>query len=987
MPRINNNEQRNTAALEDNFMNPASPAYRTVSSFRKSLERLADTLAADAQSAGLGRELKRYARAVEVLQLGDDAYKKEQVEKAISDVALDLGPFLTAGEKKANYLAIAEAGEKTGLLSREKLDEGLALIGDAMGVELVPEEQELQRETQPEVQSEVQSEAQPEVQPEARPEPEPEIQPRSYDDAPLGALGMQMMDSVKNGGPAALALDQMIRQLEDSPRKEEAEVEAVLSTAKEFQNACSRQLGDMEEKEKIDDYFIPGTSALNLRRQLKTLETKDPALCEQLCGPFLRTMRETDFSQEEARYRAISQENNRAYEENRQREKAIQREADARKVRLYAGDVELTENSIAHFIDNVRNEIVNSPGFRKEPPEIDPRQLATLQMLMTSVGEKGETHTAKNPEHLANMQPVIDLQMANNGKFFQELAKDPKIVQIMTEREPGKCWFDSSGDSFMAELEAFDRRYEPNRQAENIGQARKTVDAALETFHTEAGYLAEAGNPYIQALADAAFKVQKANGHSKSRDNLALRDIGMQFLGSLRAEDLRDTEGAKECAAAALSAMGVLLPPEDVQKGCDILNGKLGLGPCDRDYCAADKFLPGFEQGETALTYIDNCKRGIVDDDTARQEAARIFAARMAVDTAGGRASYLRKPLSKMQAALAAEDLNKNGNFRDWLKTLGKDKARALLSGHGGDLEKDFRNYLRQVPPGKLENDPALKRYLPTARERIESLQEQVKRAGRATPALTKEKLTELRTAAAAEIIAIRNACRVERKTGYGLDKPIPPAAPGQRTVAQTAELLCGNDAMKNLLDAEAVKSLGDGHGGRMLAEVRRQYNGQQREDEIAGIINENTVGARKRKLGKEAEALQEKLKSANKAEQEAALKQSRRLLGEFIHLNRLSGNQMQGDVPWKAGEAAAASGERSRLIRTIIENPADAERAMNSVSTGNNGVFSQLLFDKKNEGKLRDADIRPQVQEEKRHFQMNQQDRSPDHGVIPGQG
>ena len=79
---------------------------------------------------------------------------------------------------------------------------------------------------------------------------------------------------------------------------------------------------------------------------------------------------------------------------------------------------------------------------------------------------------------------------------------------------------------------------------------------------------------------------------------------------------------------------------------------------------------------------------------------------------------------------------------------------------------------------------------MPTAKERIEELKRQVKNApGDAS-------VQEL---AAAEIIAIRNICQVERKTGYGLEKRIPAATKGQRINGMVNTLL-GDNVCRNML-------------------------------------------------------------------------------------------------------------------------------------------------------------------------------------------
>ncbi len=489
----------------------------------------------------------------------------------------------------------------------------------------------------------------------------------------------------------------------------------------------------------------------------------------------------------------------------------------------------------------------------------------------------------------------------------RQLAKEPDLIRTLQEREPGKSWFDSKTLQFTDVFTEVDQKYAPNYKRENTARAKETIENACELLNDYGGDLVENGNEDLNPLYAALMKLKTANGKSSANANLQMREKAMGFLDSLSADDVRHTEGAKECVDAALSAMAVSLPPEDVEKACALMNGKMGLSPWDKGYYAPDKYAP---LRTTALSYIDNCKRSIKDDAGAREQAAKIFAARIAADTKGGKAAYLKKPLSEKQAEEIADALNDSENFKDWLKTLNKDKAKALLSGHGGDLEKDFRRHLLKAPPGKLENDPALRRYMPTAKERIEELQRQVKEARKAK--LPQEELNELQAAAAAEIIAIRNACRVERNTGYGLDKPIPPAGEGEKTLAETVETLCGDGNMKNVLIAKAKKNLLDGHGGKMMVDIRAAANKEQMNESVTEIMNDNTVEQRILKLEDKAGALQEKLQSANKAEREAALKESRQVLGEYIKLSVTDKEKLYDDVPWKSANAAAKSGEKA---------------------------------------------------------------------------
>ncbi len=665
-------------------------------------------------------------------------------------------------------------------------------------------------------------------------------------------------------------------------------------------------------------------------------------------------MRRHDYTNEKARHDAMYAEHEREYQEARKQRKAEMREL-SKPVTLYEDKVEMTENSLAYGVETLRNKIIDSPGFQVDPPQVDGRDLAQLFMLINGQGE-ADFHEVKGQLFWDTIAQGTEYEYRKNKELFDQLAKEPAIFRVLKEREPGKSWFDSKTIQFTDAFSDIEAEYSPNRKPENTARARETIENACELLNDYGGDLVANGIEDLNSLYAALVKLKTANGKSSANANLQMREKAMGFLDSLSADDVRHTEGAKECVDAALSAMAVSLPPEETEKACALMNGKMGLSPWDKGYYAPDKYAP---LRITALSYIDNCKRSIKDDAGAREQAAKIFAARIAADTKGGKAAYLKKPLSEKQAEEIADALNDSENFKDWLKTLNKDKAKALLSGHGGDLEKDFRRHLLKAPPGKLENDPALRRYMPTAKERIEELQRQVKEARKAK--LPQEELNELQAAAAAEIIAIRNACRVERNTGYGLDKPIPPAGEGEKTLAETVETLCGDGDMKNVLIAKAKKNLLDGHGGKMMVDIRAAVNDGRMSDSVTEIVNDNTVEYRMLKLEDRAGALQEKLQSENKAEREAALKESRQVLGEYIKLSGTDDQKMHDDVPWKSANAAAKSGENASVIRKITANPEDAEAIMGAMSEGNMGALSQFLHDKKKEGAIRDADLSPE--------------------------
>lgn len=102
----------------------------------------------------------------------------------------------------------------------------------------------------------------------------------------------------------------------------------------------------------------------------------------------------------------------------------------------------------------------------------------------------------------------------------------------------------------------------------------------------------------------------------------------------------------------------------------------------------------------------------------------------------------------------------------------------------------------------------------------------------------------------------------MERNTGYGLDKPIPPAGEGEKTLAGTVDTLCRDRDMKDLLIAKAKENLLDGHGGKMMVNIRAAANKEQMNESVTEIMNDNTVEKCILKLEDKAGALQEKLQS-----------------------------------------------------------------------------------------------------------------------------
>ena len=199
--------------------------------------------------------------------------------------------------------------------------------------------------------------------------------------------------------------------------------------------------------------------------------------------------------------------------------------------------------------------------------------------------------------------------------------------------------------------------------------------------------------------------------------------------------------------------------------------------------------------------------------------------------------------LKETQIRTAARELKKDQTFQNFIKKLNDDpvKYRAALSaastGHCGGLDDMFKAYVKQLPAGQMSNATPLKRYLPTALERIEILQKQAKKK----PALG--------AAAAAETIALRNIVRAQRDAKSRLNKNIPTSK--SDLLGREIKALKDDKNLTAYLGTERVQSLlQKGHGGKMLENVRLHvYTGQEEGKEIGrkatDVLLESTIAGR----------------------------------------------------------------------------------------------------------------------------------------------
>lgn len=182
-------------------------------------------------------------------------------------------------------------------------------------------------------------------------------------------------------------------------------------------------------------------------------------------------------------------------------------------------------------------------------------------------------------------------------------------------------------------------------------------------------------------------------------------------------------------------------------------------------------------------------------------------------------------------------------------------------------------------------------------------------------------------------------------------------------TIAETVDTLLSDKTCKALLKQNAPL-LRDGHGGKLMENVRKEYSLKKADGDARDILNENTVGGRMETLRKQAKELSEQLGSGYPEVRAQALRSSRQVLSEYAYLSDeyTKGNQDK-DVSWKIAQTTAKKGEKKfPLIAKLTETTADADKMMQAVSGNEPKRFADFLASHVNklklEGKLSDKEL-----------------------------
>ena len=383
------------------------------------------------------------------------------------------------------------------------------------------------------------------------------------------------------------------------------------------------------------------------------------------------------------------------------------------------------------------------------------------------------------------------------------------------------------------------------------------------------------------------------------------------------------------------------------------------------------------------LIKVSDRYRLAYEDAHPARQFAELFAARSLANSVRGNKKTLGKDFTVAELNEKAEEILENDHFNDFIrKTYFDDENRenaklreteqklSSARTHGGFIEDEFKKYLLKRPAGELDNSPEIARFMPTAKERIEELKRQVK---------NDPENKELQAKAAAEIIAIRNACQVERKSGYGLDKQIPPA-PNKKTLSHDVSNMINDEECNKLLQDDATrKDLLTGHGGKMMVNVRKKYeeqvNAAQKKQQTESLLKKNTVSGRMAELCAEAQELSSQLASRNTKLRSEALEKSKSILGEYTALVGLAA-QPQGkdaDAPWKVVNSVADSATKDKSAAEMLKTPEKASAMMNVIASGDVIAFHNKFTQEMNAQKTSKAPTVPAIQQPGRIQEVQQ--------------
>ena len=333
------------------------------------------------------------------------------------------------------------------------------------------------------------------------------------------------------------------------------------------------------------------------------------------------------------------------------------------------------------------------------------------------------------------------------------------LNQLLREEEKGKTFMDAVSQA-----------------GKSVGNMVKNLETVLKTLNGEQ----EIKGITAEEKADLAAKVGDFTNAVKALSDpkkLSAEDA-KKALDTVRAfpaylESGINNSNYKRLVAAGLKEVTFANGMRALDK---TLNNKIDLEHIKkaRGYQVvsktADEWIKGWREGLKT-----NPNSFAVGSKDAKMTIARIMATRMLVNSVRGEGGAFSDRVTNLDIDNKAKELLANPTYAEFVNGVVKNRkslaeaAKSISKGHGGGLDDAFKKYLLNSPAGKLPNEPALSRYMPTVLERIEFLQNMAK--NKLNPVVGRGVMPK---AEISEVYALRGMLRVKGGNKEDLKVKIP---------------------------------------------------------------------------------------------------------------------------------------------------------------------------------------------------------------------
>jgi len=477
-------------------------------------------------------------------------------------------------------------------------------------------------------------------------------------------------------------------------------------------------------------------------------------------------------------------------------------------------------------MDSLCTQALNSEGEERRTA------VATLvAMQRIYYGEKDASKTSTNLKKISDEQRVEKLaNFMLKDKAFQEIADSDRLNPYLEKRDLENVADEVQQFRNARSKEAAQEKARKTDR-ENVLRAREEAERknALSDEVVAGLNMTQTGNQLYSEIGKLSAPLSAAYGKEWVGEVENAQHFFVDYEGSGQfKENLGKLEQFLDTKLSDGKTIGQFAKEE-----------RLLGGNFDKLMDRADEIT---SPTKTAASWIEEHKAELANrirsnqmgDNYPAADIARIFAARELSNSVRGKKSTLGESISDYKINKRAAEIMENKSFKDFAAKLSKgenlSKVEAIFKkthSHGGELDDMFRDYLTKRPAGELENDPKLKRWMPTVKKRVEFLQSEAAK-------VIKEK--KVPYAEAAEIVTLRQMAEVQRG-GRGLEANIPVVGDrggNVKDLSKASKAFAESQNFKEAFNKQEVKKyILSGHGGAMVENYNKETQEVKKDEPV----------------------------------------------------------------------------------------------------------------------------------------------------------